>query len=165
MRASLLASVNPLVSTDIPQIAGFTEVQNEANLIKLTALETEHDQQMEGLLFDSIMTLNKKISHQLGLIVNAEQSSSILMRQATTPRTTTQKQEKPTVITVEWKLRQPFQFNLIREQVESVNIDTIVQSEWLLEQLSLVEQSLFNEFNDRTQEAVLLVLESLALDI
>ncbi|GAA5806416.1 hypothetical protein EDC94DRAFT_524676 [Helicostylum pulchrum] len=164
MRASLLASVNPLVSTDIPQIAGFTTVQNEANLIKLTALETEHDQQMEGLLFDSITTLNKKISHQLGLIVNAEQSSSILMRQATTQRNT-QKQENPTVITVEWKLRQPFQFNLIREQVESVNTDLIVQSEWLLEQLSLVEQSLFNEFNDRAQEAVQLVLESLALDI
>ncbi|KAI8095751.1 hypothetical protein BDF21DRAFT_328897 [Thamnidium elegans] len=164
MRASLLASVNPLVSTDIPQIAGLTTIQNEANLIKLTALETEHDQQMETLLFDSIMTLNKKISHQLGLIVNAEQSSSILIRQATTQRIT-QKQENPTIITVEWKLRQPFQFNLIREQVESVNTDLIVQSEWLLEQLSLVEQSLFNEFNDRTEEAVQLVLESLALDI
>lgn len=165
MRASLLASVNPLVSADIPQIAGLTTIQNEANLIKLGSTETtEQDQKMESILYESIMTLNKKISHQLGLIVNAEQSSAILMRQASTQHIT-QKQEIPTVITVEWKLRQPFQFNVIREKPDNQNTDFVGQSEWLLEQLSLVEQTLFEEFNDRTQEAVLLVLESLALDI
>lgn len=166
MRASLLASVNPLVSTDIPQIDGLTTIQNEANLSKLSFSENEQSQQMESLLLESILTLNKKISHQLGLIVNAEQSSSILIRQANTAFAQRTRQEsKPTVITVEWKLRQPFQINVVREEQETSSTDIILESEWLFDQLSLVEENLLNEFDDRTQEAIQLVMESLALDI
>lgn len=174
MRASLLASVNPLVSTDIPQIAGLTTIQNEASSSKLSATGATEDktQQMESILFESIMTLNKKISHQLGLIVNAEQSSSILIRQANShlQHNNNDRQEinKSTVITVEWKLRQPFQINVIREEpktVTSVNDDLASESEWLFKQLTAVELNLLNEFNDRTLDAIQLVMESLALDI
>lgn len=160
MRASLLASVNPLVSTDIPQIAGLTTIQNEANKHS----EENNQIQTESLLLESILTLNKKISHQLGLIVNAEQSSAILIRQANTVQRTRQ-ENKPTVITVEWKLRRPFQINVIREEQETTSNDLTLESEWLFDQLSLVEENLLNEFDDRTQEAVQLVMESLALDI
>lgn len=161
MRASLLASVNPLVSTDIPQIAGLTTIQNEAS--KLSE-ENKHTEEMESLLLESILTLNKKISHQLGLIVNAEQSSAILIRQANTAQRTRQ-ENKPTVITVEWKLRQPFQINVLREEQETTNDLLLLESEWLFDQLSLVEENLLTEFDDRTQEAIQLVMESLALDI
>ncbi|KAG2213427.1 hypothetical protein INT47_009101 [Mucor saturninus] len=163
MRASLLASVNPLVSTDIPQIAGLTTIQNEAT--KLSEEINQHTEEMESLLLESILTLNKKISHQLGLIVNAEQSSAILIRQANTAQRTRQ-ENKPTVITVEWKLRQPFQINVLREEQETTNNDIVLlESEWLFDQLSLVEENLLTEFDDRTQEAIQLVMESLALDI
>ncbi|KAL7314488.1 hypothetical protein PS15m_006052 [Mucor circinelloides] len=161
MRASLLASVNPLVSTDIPQIEGLNTVQQIDN----TQERTNQDE-IEANLLVSIMTLNKKISHQLGLIVNAEQSSSILMRQATTQIIKQVDIEKPTVVTVEWKLRQPFQINVIRqEEQQQQQQDVTSESEWLYEQLSSVEINLLNEFNDRAQEAVQLVMESLALDI
>lgn len=161
MRASLLASVNPLVSTDIPQIEGLNTVQQIDN----TQERTDQDE-IEANLLDSIMTLNKKISHQLGLIVNAEQSSNILMRQATTQITKQAEIEKPTVVTVEWKLRQPFQINVIRQQEEQQQQqDVTSESEWLYGQLSSVEINLLNEFNDRAQEAVQLVMESLALDV
>lgn len=160
MRASLLASVNPLVSTDIPQIEGLNTVQQIDN----TQERTNQDE-IEADLLVSIMTLNKKISHQLGLIVNAEQSSSILMRQATTQIIKQVDIEKPTVVTVEWKLRQPFQINVIRQEEEQQQQDVTSESEWLYEQLSSVEINLLNEFNDRAQEAVQLVMESLALDI
>lgn len=160
MRASLLASVNPLVSTDIPQIEGLTTIQNEANKHS----EENNQIQTESLLLESILTLNKKISHQLGLIVNAEQSSAILIRQANTVQRTRQ-ENKPTVITVEWKLRRPFQINVIREEQETTSNDLTLESEWLFDQLSLVEENLLNEFDDRTQEAVQLVMETLALDI
>lgn len=176
MRASLLASVSPLVSTDIPQISGLTAIQNEASLSKLSPITTTSNedkiQEIETILLDSILTLNKKISHQLGLIVNAKQSSSILIRQANTyPITNTaqhkKKENKPTVITVEWKLRQPFQINLIREEQkdDSEEENILSESQWLFEQLSAVEQNLLDEFNDRTQDAILLVMESLSLDI
>lgn len=174
MRASLLASVNPLVSTDIPQIAGLTTIQNEASSSKLSSSTVTEDktQQMESILLESIMTLNKKISHQLGLIVNAEQSSSILIRQANShPQHNNDRQEinKSTVITVEWKLRQPFQINVIREEpktiTSNVNDDMVSESEWLFNQLTAVELNLLNEFNDRTLDAIQLVMESLALDI
>lgn len=161
MRASLLASVNPLVSTDIHQIEGLNTVQQIDN----TQERTNQDE-IEANLHDSIMTLNKKISHQLGLIVNAEQSSSILMRQATTQIIKQVEVEKPTVVTVEWKLRQPFQINVIRqEEQQQQQQDVTSESEWLYGQLSSVEISLLNEFNDRAQEAVQLVMESLALDV
>lgn len=174
MRASLLASVNPLVSTDIPQIAGLTTIQNEASSSKLstTGVTEDKTQQMESILFESIMTLNKKISHQLGLIINAEQSSSILIRQANShlQHNNNDRQEinKSTVITVEWKLRQPFQINVIREEpktITSVNDDLASESEWLFKQLTAVELNLLNEFNDRTLDAIQIVMESLALDI
>jgi hypothetical protein len=158
MRASLLASVNPLVSTDIPQIDGLNTIQQIDN----TQEHTNQDE-IEANLLDSIMTLNKKISHQLGLIVNAEQSSSILIRQATTHITKQADIEKPTVVTVEWKLRQPFQINVIREEEQQQDVTS--ESEWLYSQLSSVEINLLNEFNDRAQDAVQLVMESLALDI
>lgn len=160
MRASLLASVNPLVSTDIPQIEGLNTIQQIDN----TQEHTNQDE-IEANLLDSIMTLNKKISHQLGLIVNAEQSSSILIRQATTHITKQTDIEKPTVVTVEWKLRQPFQINVIREEEQQKQQDVTSESEWLYGQLSSVEINLLNEFNDRAQDAVQLVMESLALDI
>lgn len=160
MRASLLASVNPLVSTDIPQIEGLNTVQQIDN----TQERTNQDE-IEANLHDSIMTLNKKISHQLGLIVNAEQSSSILMRQATTQIIKQAEVEKPTVVTVEWKLRQPFQINVIRQEEQQQQQDVTSESEWLYGQLSSVEINLLNEFNDRAQEAVQLVMESLALDV
>lgn len=160
MRASLLASVNPLVSTDIPQIEGLSTIQQIDN----TQEHTNQDE-IEAHLHDSIMTLNKKISHQLGLIVNAEQSTSILMRQATTQIIKQVEIEKPTVVTVEWKLRQPFQINVIRQKEHQQQQDVTSESEWLYGQLSSVEISLLNEFNDRAQEAVRLVMESLALDV
>ncbi|KAK4509278.1 uncharacterized protein ATC70_007628 [Mucor velutinosus] len=160
MRASLLASVNPLVSTDIPLIEGLGAVQQIDN----TQERTNQDE-IEANLLGSIMTLNKKISHQLGLIVNAEQSSSILMRQATTQITKQVEIEKPTVVTVEWKLRQPFQINVIRQEEQQQQQDVTSESEWLYGQLSSVEINLLNEFNDRAQEAVQLVMESLALDV
>ncbi|KAF1798135.1 hypothetical protein V8B55DRAFT_1551863 [Mucor lusitanicus] len=160
MRASLLASVNPLVSTDIPQIEGLNAVQQIDN----TQERTNQDE-IEANLLGSIMTLNKKISHQLGLIVNAEQSSSILMRQATTQISKQVEIEKPTVVTVEWKLRQPFQINVIRQEEQQQQQDVTSESEWLYGQLSSVEINLLNEFNDRAQEAVQLVMESLALDV
>jgi len=70
------------------------------------------------------------------------------------------------VVTVEWKLRQPFQINVIRQEEEQQQQqDVTSESEWLYEQLSSVEINLLNEFNDRAQEAVQLVMESLALDI
>lgn len=172
MRASLLASVNPLVSTDIPQIAGLTIIQNEAS--SLTTEETmdnnNKQEELESILLDSVLSLNKKISHQLGLIVNAEQSSSILIRQANTYPSSAARQRtesKPTIITVEWKLRQPFQINVIREEQETktINDDMTFESKWLFDQLSTIELNLLNEFNDRTQEAIQLVMESLALDI
>lgn len=172
MRASLLASVNPLVSTDIPQIAGLTIIQNEAS--SLTTEETmdnnNKQEELESILLDSVLSLNKKISHQLGLIVNAEQSSSILIRQANTYPSSAARhrtERKPTIITVEWKLRQPFQINVIREEQETktINDDMTFESKWLFDQLSTIELNLLNEFNDRTQEAIQLVMESLALDI
>ncbi|KAI8061551.1 uncharacterized protein B0P05DRAFT_557489 [Gilbertella persicaria] len=168
MRASLLASVNPLVSTDIPQIAGLTDIQNESALSLSSEEERLHQDtqdELETVLLESILTLNKKISHQLGLIVNAEQSSSILIRQANThPSTKSQNNAGPTVITVEWKLRQPFQINVHREQTIQ-QYDTTSESEWLYRQLASVEVNLLNEFNDRAQDAVQLVMESLSLDI
>lgn len=166
MRASLLASVNPLVSTDIPQIAGLTEIQKESVLsFSEERVSQENQEEMEANLLDSILALNKKMSHQLGLIVNAEQSSSILIRQATaTSIKQTENTDPSSVITVEWKLRQPFQINVVREQKVQVD-DVTTESDWLYQQLSSVELNLLNEFNDRAQEAVLLVLESLALDI
>ncbi|CEP11555.1 hypothetical protein [Parasitella parasitica] len=161
MRASLLASVNPLVSTDIPHIDGLNTIQQIDN-----TQERTNQNEIEANLLDSIMVLNKKISHQLGLIVNAEQSSSILMRQASTHITRQADTEKPTVVTVEWKLRQPFQINLIRqEEKEQTQQDVASESQWLYVQLASVETSLLEEFNDRAQDAVLLVMESLALDI
>jgi hypothetical protein len=163
MRASLLASVNPLVSTDIPQIAGLTDIQRESALsFTEERLHQDSQEEMEAILLDSILALNKKMSHQLGLIVNAEQSSSILIRQATST-SIKQVDDASSVITVEWKLRQPFQINVIREQKPVEDVTT--ESDWLYRQLSSVELNLLNEFNDRAQEAVLLVLESLALDI
>ncbi|KAI8346904.1 hypothetical protein EDC96DRAFT_521363 [Choanephora cucurbitarum] len=170
MRASLLASVNPLVSTDIPQINGLTEIQQEA-IVSMTSEEQisheDNQQELEATLLSSIMTLNKKISHQLGLIVNAKQSSSILIRQANT-RTLTKSKTGPTVVTIEWKLRRPFQINVHREEkTETIEqqYDVTSESEWLHHQLSAIEVNLLNEFDDRAQEAVQLVMESLALDI
>ncbi|KAI8643234.1 hypothetical protein BD408DRAFT_415179 [Parasitella parasitica] len=159
MRASLLASVNPLVSTDISHIDGLNTIQQIDN----TQERTNQDE-IEANLLDSIMILNKKISHQLGLIVNAEQSSSILMRQASTHIIKQGDAEKPSVVTVEWKLRQPFQINVIHQE-EQTQQDVAFESHWLYGQLASVETNLLEEFNDRAQDAVLLVMESLALDI
>ncbi|KAI9250769.1 hypothetical protein BY458DRAFT_524267 [Sporodiniella umbellata] len=136
MRASLLASVGPLVSTDIPQIAGL-------NTLQLTTLEED--------MAVAIPQLNQKISRQLGLILNAKQSSRILIRQASSLTKT---------ITVEWKLRQPFQLNIVRQTKEEENN---AQADWLYEKLSHVQVDLLNEFNDRTQEAIQLVVELLEL--
>jgi hypothetical protein len=166
MRASLLASVNPLVSTDIPQISGLKTIQNEA-----VAAEHQTSEELESILSESILSLNTKISHQLGLIVNAEQSSSILIRQANTypagrhNSVDNSSSSSKNIITVEWKLRQPFQINVIREEQKTINDDMTIESEWLFNQLSTVEINLLNEFNDRTQDAIQLVMESLALDI
>ncbi|KAI8347337.1 hypothetical protein BD560DRAFT_411116 [Blakeslea trispora] len=170
MRASLLASVNPLVSTDISQVSGLTEIQQEAILSMASEGQRSHQdnqQELEETLLSSIMTLNKKISHQLGLIVNAKQSSSILIRQANT-RTITKSKTGPTVVTIEWKLRQPFQINVHREEkLETIEkqYDMTSESEWLHHQLAAIETDLLNEFDDRAQEAVQLVMESLSLDI
>ncbi|CAO3669431.1 unnamed protein product [Rhizopus stolonifer] len=129
MRASLLASVTPLVSTDIPQITGLDTLQTKT---------------IEQDMLVALPELNQKISHQLGLIINAKQSSLILIRQASALVQT---------ITVEWKLRQPFQLNIVHQ--DDINAD------WLFEKLSHVQVDLLNEFNDRIQEAVQLVLEVL----
>lgn len=129
MRASLLASVTPLVSTDIPQITGLDTLQTKT---------------IEQDMLVALPELNQKISHQLGLIINAKQSSLILIRQASALVQT---------ITVEWKLRQPFQLNIVHQ--DDINAD------WLFEKLSHVQVDLLNEFNDRIQEAIQLVLEVL----
>ncbi|KAI9476511.1 MAG: hypothetical protein EXX96DRAFT_507784 [Benjaminiella poitrasii] len=164
MRASLLASINPLVSTDIPQVHGFDIIQD-----KYTKAANTEQQELESILSDAILTLNKKISHQLGLIVNAEQSSSILIRQASTQLTRSQAAnvEKPTVITVEWKLRRPFQINVFRERRSAASTieNDALESEWLFSQLSSVEINLLNEFNDRVEEAIQVVMETLSFDI
>ncbi|KAI8883734.1 hypothetical protein K501DRAFT_218771 [Backusella circina FSU 941] len=178
MRASLLASVNPLVATDIPQISGLSRVQNEAmlNMMHLKEEESEEKEEqgskkeyapkdtsdIETALMDSITALNKKVSHQLGLIVNAEQSSAILTRQAVTAYQSTAK--TPSVVTVEWSMSNPFQVNVVREsEASDQEQDISQQTEWLYEKLSSIEASLLTEFDDRAQDAVQLVIESLDL--
>jgi hypothetical protein len=178
MRASLLASVNPLVATDIPQISGLSSVQNEAmlNMMHLKEEENEEKEQqgstkehvpkdtsdIEAALMESIIALNKKVSHQLGLIVNAEQSSSILTRQAAAAYESAIK--KPSVVTVEWSMSNPFQVNVVRESEESdQELDISQETEWLFEKLDSIEESLLIEFDDRAQDAVQLVIESLDL--
>ncbi|KAG0748179.1 hypothetical protein G6F57_008903 [Rhizopus arrhizus] len=148
MRASLLASVSPLVATDIPQIT------------ELDILQEEQVEKLTLHLLTALPRLNEKISHQLGLIINAQQSSRILIRQATS---LVHPVDTSSVVTVEWKLRQPFQINVVRENEQST--DARSESQWLLRKLSRVEIDLLNEFNDRVQDAIQLVLESLALDI
>lgn len=150
MRASLLASVNPLVSLDIHQI---TELQ----------INTEEAKEISDQLISALPRLNEKISHQLGLIINAKQSSVILIHQATSLLHKSSNDKTASTITVEWSLRQPFQINVVRENEQST--DARSESQWLLRKLSRVEIDLLNEFNDRVQDAIQLVLESLALDI
>jgi hypothetical protein len=162
MRASLLASINPLVATDIPQISGLTTIQKEAmlSIVSEEGKKTYNVEQLEADLFESVAVLNKKISHQLALIVNAEQSSSILIRQASA---TPHRQDKSSTITVEWKLRQPFQINVIREEYNTQ--DTTEELDWLYRRFSSIETSFLEEFDDRVNEAVQLIMESLALDV
>ncbi|KAI8991365.1 hypothetical protein BDF20DRAFT_967443 [Mycotypha africana] len=175
MRASLLASINPLISTDLPQIDGFS-----------TSISAKEAKKLEATLTKSILTLNKKISHQLGLIVNAERSSSILIRQAILHNSNHNSSHKNKVVTVEWHLRKPFQINIIHEEEEeegasvattathdhkdSANLVTTTtnvatETQWLYQELSTVETDLLNEFDDRVEEAVQLVMETLALDL
>jgi hypothetical protein len=162
MRASLLASINPLVATDIPQISGLTTIQKDAmlSIVSEEGGEMYNVEQLEADLFESVTVLNKKISHQLALIVNAEQSSSILIRQASA---TPHRQDKSSTITVEWKLRQPFQINVIREEYNTQ--DTTEELDWLYRRFSSIETSFLEEFDDRANEAVQLIMESLALDV
>ncbi|KAI7901103.1 uncharacterized protein BX663DRAFT_437981 [Cokeromyces recurvatus] len=160
MRASLLASINPLVSTDIPQINEFIQVQNQYK-------KATKEEQLGPILLDAILSLNKKLSHQLGLIVNAEQSSSILLRQASAQfiKNNQPNLDSSSTITVEWNLRKPFQINVFQEkkavQPQIINLEI----EWLYNQLSLVETNLLNEFNDRIEEAIDLIIEALSYDI
>lgn len=163
MRASLLASIHPLVSTDIPQIAGFNSIQDETKRLALTTEE------VDSILSDSILQLNKKMSHQLGLIVNADKSSSILMKQAASHPIQQQQQpdddDESTIVTVEWKLRKPFQISIVREHhVPVAENDVTMETNWLYQQLSSVETDLLTEFNDRTEDAIQIVRESLGLD-
>ncbi|KAG1438268.1 hypothetical protein G6F56_012708 [Rhizopus delemar] len=152
MRASLLASVNPLVSLDIHRT------------VELEQSDLEDTEKLTKKLITALPSLNEKISHQLGLIINAKQSSVILMRQAASlvHRTT---MGKSTAIKVEWKLRQPFQINVVRENQYNQEMDTTIESQWLLEKLSKIEINLLDEFNDRVQEVAELVTERFIIDV
>ncbi|KAI8983524.1 hypothetical protein BDB01DRAFT_791149 [Pilobolus umbonatus] len=164
MRASLLASITPLVSTDIVQIPGLLSTSQLATVAMSTEyygdqILTEDIGKIENDLLDSVLVLNKKISHQLGLIVNARQSSEILIRQV---NSLSHNEEKPTVVTVEWKLRQPFQINIIREE-ETADVSLLSETEWLQKELYGVENMMLDEFNDHAQELIELIMENIAL--
>ncbi|KAG1048738.1 hypothetical protein G6F46_005931 [Rhizopus delemar] len=146
MRASLLASVNPLVSLDIHQI---TELQ----------INTEEAKEISDQLISALPRLNEKISHQLGLIINAKQSSVILIHQATSLLHKSSSDKTAATITVEWKLRQPFQINVVRENQYEEEMDATTEYQWLLKRLSQVEVDLLNEFNNHIQDASQLVFE------
>lgn len=139
MRASLLASVNPLVSTDIQQLM----IKNDVDTLQ-----------------NELPKLNTKISHQLGLIINAEQTSAILIRQASS--IVHKNTKSSSTVTVEWKLRQPFQVNIIHQEQEQA-FDASNELQWLFTRLSQVQSDLLTEFNDHVQNAVELLMETLAL--
>lgn len=160
MRASLMASIYPLVLTDTSLMKdfGFTYSQ----LIPWSQGIAVVTEDIHNSLVEYILTLNKRISHQLGLIVNAAESSRILVRQAaqlySTPTPNT-----PSTVTVEWELRKPFQVHITHEQQQSKDVS--VEMEWLYHQFMAIESNLLAEFDEQTEQALQIIKDTLSFNL
>lgn len=158
MRASLMASIYPLVLTDTSMMKNFDSIQNR--LVPWAEGDPEQED-LEDVLLNFIFALNKRISHQLGLIVNANESSKILMKQAVHQSS----EDTPTVITVEWQLRKPFQVHIVREQQDSDLAEYDEETKWLYQQLAKIQDDLLTEFDEQTDEALQIIKDTLSFNL
>ncbi|ORY94752.1 hypothetical protein BCR43DRAFT_516389 [Syncephalastrum racemosum] len=181
MRANLLASIHPLVESNLPAI--FSPLPSTLAANELT---------------EDILALNRHIGFQLGLIVNVNEAADIMIAQSM-PRLNSEnsndneeddddayyddEQRHRVSVKVRWQQKSRQMLMTLRrhlvpsedEQVEEmVLVDASQQEEeskeskaladWLRAWLAEIEQILVIEFDQRVQDATLSILEDFLVD-
>lgn len=182
MRANLLASIRPLVESNLPAI--FSPLPSTLAANELT---------------EDILALNRHIGFQLGLIVNVNEAADIMIAQSMPRRNTVNSsgneedddddafyddEERHRVsVKVRWQQKSQQMLMTLRrhlaptedQQVEEmILVDAPQQEEeskeskaladWLRAWLAEIEQILVIEFDQRVQDATLSILEDFLVD-
>lgn len=179
MRSNLLASIRPLVESNLPTILEHKDRHT------VTA-------GVSGLTED-ILTLNQHIGNQLGLIANVDEAADIIINQSI-PASLFEEQyqqqplpEQPPrwrqggdqlVMGAHPRLQQPqdddyadpllwldaLRLEQEQQQEEEERPESIALSNWLRSWLSEIESILSVQFDERVQDATQSILEDFLLD-
>ncbi|CAO3622169.1 unnamed protein product [Cunninghamella blakesleeana] len=162
MRANLIASVRPLVDSNLPSLP-LKMTKNTKYELSATASNIANQ------LSETIIVLNQRISFQLGLIINANEASDIIIRQSV-PLTNSEQSSNG------FRNRHPLKSNMkvdnddwnndeiefYNEQQQSKSTKSMI--EWLFIWLSDIEGTLYSQFDERIQDVIQSIMEDFLIE-
>ncbi|KAI9314265.1 hypothetical protein BX666DRAFT_1814607, partial [Dichotomocladium elegans] len=164
MRSNLLASIRPLVESNLPVIL---EHKNTAHQHTLAA-NPDAAISTTGLsgLTEDILTLNRHIGNQLGLIVNMDEAADIIINQSIPASLFDEHvQQEAAVVVVSrqrWRLSNSKDQHIQQQQEQRP--ESKVLSNWLRSWLAEIEHIISVQFDERVQDATQSILEDFLLD-
>ncbi|ORZ05859.1 hypothetical protein BCR42DRAFT_443585 [Absidia repens] len=166
MRANLIASVRPLVDSNLPTLPlKMTSSSND------DLASTAHI--MATQLTETLIVLNQRMSIQLGLIINANDAADIIIRQSV-PLTNSEPrhsrhQRRSTSSSSAYTRRAPNKSSWNSEVTDYYNDKqqskaTKAMTEWLHLWLSEIESILYAQFDDRIQDVIQAIMEDFLVE-
>ncbi|KAI8085048.1 uncharacterized protein BX664DRAFT_360838 [Halteromyces radiatus] len=173
MRANLIASVRPLVDSNLPALP--LKMTSSTNNNKYKTKNDDHlastAHAIASQLTETLTVLNQRMSIQLGLIVNAKEAADIIIRQSV-PFTNSEKQQprhrrrrirltisSSSSFTTSWNSDESDYYNE-RQQSDA----TKAMTEWLHLWLSEIESILYAQFDDRIQDVSQSIMEDFLIE-
>ncbi|CAO3617211.1 unnamed protein product [Cunninghamella echinulata] len=179
MRYHLLASIRPLIDSNIPWI--FIKKEEEG-------IDTKNEYSWTQSMTKKILLLNQRISQQLGMIINVDETSFMMIYQSLPTKHQQQEmksynelndimedidwmdqnEEEDLILTNELKNHQ-FIFNKKATTImdQGKEKDTIPHEqlvEWLRHCLLNIESIVLDEFNNRLEDLIQIIMEDVLYD-
>ncbi|KAI9498316.1 hypothetical protein BDB00DRAFT_755133 [Zychaea mexicana] len=150
MRANLLASIRPLVESNLPSVLPYTQQQQQQQQQDIAVIGAR--------LTEDILSLNRHIVLQLGLILNVEEAADIIISQSM-PTRVLLLEDATHLQALAWLE------TLRREsEEEQQRPESRALTHWLRSWLSEVEEILRVQFDERVQDATQSILEDFLID-
>ncbi|KAI8379796.1 uncharacterized protein BYT42DRAFT_341036 [Radiomyces spectabilis] len=148
MRSNLLASIRPLVESDLPISVRQSNKNDNYNLpsARIAAVELTED----------VFMMNQRLAIQLGLIINAEQAAPLIIQQSL-PYSS-----KATVSRASDGQQRFYDSGHSSENQWLQEHQAL--DDWLRTWLEDIHQTLSIEFDDRIQDAIQFIMEDFLLD-
>ncbi|KAI9306685.1 hypothetical protein BJ944DRAFT_177826 [Cunninghamella echinulata] len=181
MRANLIASVRPLVDSNLPSLPLRMIKNNNKDTLDTVTITSPN---IANQLSEAIIVLNQRISFQLGLIINANEASDIIIRQSV-PLTNSEQSSSlssnkrlpsksmDTVNDDDMDMNELIMmdddFNWNKDEIEFYNEKQQSKStksmiEWLHIWLSDIEGTLYSQFDERIQDVIQSIMEDFLVE-